>query len=259
MKQTQDKYLDFMSHLHEEALNLVTRFRFDKKHPWHLGLVSLYGTMLELHWSICVLIREGIAIGVPILLRTVVEAYLDFTNLANDRKYGYNLRAAERKEWIKILREAQKGGNPFLAGIASAPNLNQTLSEWEAELAKLKQDGYTPLGQDKKFAKANLSKVYKSVYNLLCCYSHNNLRALVSRHVNISPDETDFTVEYDAPVNMDRLLPYVDSLCGIIVSSTETIHRILDTGPGDDVMKLKTKLNELRREIQTEQPTELDK
>lgn len=242
-----------MSHLHTVALDLVTRFRFDKKHHWHLGLVSLYGTMLELHGSICVLIREGIAVGVPILLRTVAEANLDFTNLANDRKYGYHLRTAERKEWIKILHEAKKRNNHFLTGIASAPNLNQTLSDWEAELAKLKQDGYTPLRQDEKFAKANLSEVYKSFYNFLCCHSHNNIRALMSRHVNISPDETDFSVEYYSPLDVGRLLPYLDSLCGIIVSSTETIHRILDTGAQEDVQTLREQLEELRKQALTEQ------
>lgn len=256
MKQMHARYLDFMSHLHEVALDLVTRFRFDKKHPWHLGLVLLYGTMLELHGSICVLIREDIAVGVPILLRTVVEANLDFTNLANDKKYGYHLRAAESKEWIKILREARKGDNPFLAGIAATPNLYQTLSEWEAEFAKLKQEGYSPLRQNEKFAKASLDPVYKSVYNFLCCHSHNNLRALVSRHVNISPDETEFNVEYYAPLDMDGLLPYVDSLCGIVVSATETIHRLLDTGAGEDVLKLKKELDELRKLIQTEQSPE---
>jgi len=253
MKQIHERYLDFMSHLHDVALGLVTRFRFDKKHPWHRDLVSLYGTVLELHGSICVLIREGIAGGVPILLRTVVEANLDFTNLANDRKYGYHLRASERKEWLKILREAKRGDNPFLAGIAAAPSLDQALSECKAELANLKKDGYSPLGQDEKFAKANLNQVYKSVYNFLCCHSHNNLRALVSRHINISPDETDFNVEYYAPLDMDGLLPYVDSLCEIVVSLTETIHRVLDTGAEDEVLKLKKELDELRKLSLTEQ------
>ncbi len=259
MKDTHDAYRDFMSHLHEVALDLITRFRFNKKHPWHLGLVSLYGTMLELLGSICVLIREDIAVGIPILLRSVVEANLDFTNLANDRKYGYYLRAAEKREWIKILREAKKGENPFLAGIALAPNLDETLSEWESELAELKQDGYRPLRQNEKFDKVNLSPVYKSVYNFLCCHSHNNLRALVSRHVNISPDETDFNVEYYAPLDMNLLLPYIDSLCGIIVSSTETIHRVLGTDAEEDLQKLRKEFDEMRKRIQIEQPPERDK
>ena len=120
MNQTHDKYLDFMSRLHEEALDLVGRFRFDKKHPWHLHLVSLYGTLIELLGSTCVLVREGVGVGIPILLRSAVEANLDLVNLANDRKYGYHLRAALMSEWIKVLREAKKGDNPFLAGIAEA-------------------------------------------------------------------------------------------------------------------------------------------
>ena len=119
-------------------------------------------------------------------------------------------------------------------------------------MSKLQREGYLPLRQDEKFKKANLSPVYTSVYNFLCCHSHNNLRALVTRHVNISPDQTDFNVEYYAPLDMDGLLPYLDSLLGIILSSTETIHRILDTGAQGDVQKLKAQLGELRKQIQTE-------
>ena len=248
-KKTHDKYIDFINHLHKVALGLVSRFRFDKKHLWHLDLVSLYGTMIELLGSICVLTRESIGIGIPILLRSAVEANLDFVNLANDKKYGNHLRAAEIKEWIKILHEAKDGHNPFLAGIAGATNIDETLRQWESEFTKLKQDGYRPLNQFDKFDKATLNPVYRSVYNFLCCHSHNNLRALMSRHMNISPDRTDFNVEYYAPLDMDQLIPYLDSLSGIIISSTEMIHRILNTEAQKDIQKLRDQLNELRKHI----------
>jgi len=181
--------------MHKVALHLTRSLRFDKKHPWHLNLVLLYGTMLELMGSACILIREGVAIGVPILLRSAVEANIDFTNLSADRQYGYHMQAAYLREWINILREAKSGQNPFLKDVAQRPDLGDLLAQDEKELARLKEEGFTPLQQKEKFKRANLGPVYRSVYNFLCCHSHNNIRALLARHVNIATDKADFQVD----------------------------------------------------------------
>jgi len=254
----QQKYYEFMCHLHETVLGLVESLHFDKKHPWHLHLVLLYGTMIELLGSACILIREGVPMGVPILLRSALEADLDFMILAKERRYGYHIRAAELHEWIRILREAKKRQNPFLSGIAQIPNLEEVLVHWQTELSELKEKGFGPLKQKQKFHRAELEPVYRSFYNFLCCHSHNNIRALVSRHIDIAADRKDFQVEYYAPVKLDALLPYIDSFCGIIVSSTETIHRILQSDSTDRVDALKKELDEQRRQILTEQLTPAD-
>jgi hypothetical protein len=253
MSTPQQNLYQFMCHLHDVALDLVKSLRFHKRHPWHLHLVSLYGTMLELLGSTCILIREGVPIGVPILLRSAVEANLDFVNLAARRRYGYYMRAAELHEWIKILREAKTGQNPFLKAIAQVPNLDDVLAQYKSDLSKLKTDGFSPLSQKEKFGRADLDAVFRSVYNFLCCHSHNNIRALVSRHINISPNQTDFQVEFYAPVNLDGLLPYIDSLCAIIMSSTETIHRVLKSDATKEVQALKKELENQRERILTEQ------
>ncbi|HUU84137.1 MAG TPA: DUF5677 domain-containing protein [Phycisphaerae bacterium] len=249
MNRSAHSYSEFMRRLHTVALDLLTQVRFDKKHRWHLHLVCLYGTMLELLGSACVLIREDIPVGVPILLRTAIEAYLDFVNLVKDRKYGYYMRAAELREWTKILREAQTGENPFLARIARVPKLKDVLTQCDADLEKLKNDGFTPLGQKDKFDKAEAKPVYRSVYNFLCCHSHNNMRALVSRHIDISEDQTDFDVQVYAPVSFDALLPYIDTFCGITMISTEAIHRVLRSHAHARVEGLRQELTERRMAI----------
>jgi len=259
MTTLQQKHYEFMCFLHETVLHLAESLHFDKKHPWHLHLVSLYGTMIELLGSACILIREGVPIAVPILLRSVLEANLDFTNLAKERRYGYHMRAAELHEWIKILREAKKKQNPYLSDISQIPNLGKVIVQWETELSELKKKQFSPLNQKQKFDKAELEPVYQSVYNFLCCHSHNNIRALVSRHIDIAADQRDFQVEYYAPVNFDTLLPYIDSFCGIIMSSTETIHRILQSGATDQVDALKKELDEKRKQILTEQTAPPDR
>ena len=156
----------------EIALDLSSHLRFDKTHPWHLNLVSLYGTILELHGSACVLIRGGIVIGVPILLRSAVEANLDFVNLAAEPKYGYRMKASFFKEWIKILEDSQTTSNPFLSGFTNHPATTDILDGFKEERQQLKDEGYEPLNVYEKFDIADQNDVYKSVYNFLCCDSH---------------------------------------------------------------------------------------
>jgi len=251
-----ESYFYFMCHLHKTALNFAEHLQFDKKHPWHLHLVSLYGSIIELTGSACILVQETVGIGVPILLRSAVEAHLDFTNLAANRRYGYHLRASELKEWVKLLRESKDGINPFLKEIADFPNTNEILNKWEKELEKLKGKNYKPLSVFDKFNRANLEPVYRSVYNILCGHSHNNIRELISRHVNISEEMNDFNVEFYAPINFDRLLPYIDNFCSIIVSATETIHQILKTDCIKEIEKLKTEFQKQRNASMTGQGNE---
>jgi hypothetical protein len=136
--------------------------------------------------------------------------------------------------------------------------LEEVLVHWETELSELKKKGFSPLNQKQKFDRTELEPAYRSFYNFLCCHSHNNIRALVSRHIDIAADQTDFQVEYYAPVNLDALLPYIDSFCGIIVSSTETIHRVLQSDATNRVDALKKELDEQRKQILTEQTAPAD-
>ena len=248
-----ENYFNFMCYLHERSIELTKRINFDKKHPWHLNLVSLYCSIIELTGSACILVQETIGIGVPILLRSAVEAHLDFVNLAKDRCYGYRLRSSELKEWIKLLEESMDGKNPFLKEISEFPNTNEILNNWEQEKQDLKSKGYKPLSVYDKFDKADLEPIYRSVYNILCCHSHNNLRALQARHVNISKEMDDFSVELYPPINFDRILPYIDNFCGILISATEAIHHLLETNCTNEIEELKSEFQKLRTGIITEQ------
>jgi hypothetical protein len=250
-----EKYFKFMCLLHEKTITLTAELHFDKNHPWHLHLVSLYCSLIELTGSACILIKEGVCIGIPILLRSAVEAHLDFANLAIDRTYGYMLRASELKEWIKLLKESKNGLNPFLKDISDFSDTEKTLKKWEQELEDLRKKGYKPLSAYEKFDRANRGPVYHSVYNILCCYSHNNLRALKTRHVNISEKLNDFEVDLYQPIDYDRMLPYIDNFCGILIPVTETIHQLLETNCTREIEELKVEFHKHRNAI-TEQADE---
>lgn len=253
-----EDYFKFLCYAHENAIRFVEQLKFDKNHAWHLNLVSLYCTIIELAGSICVLVKENICIGIPIILRSAVEADIEFTNLSADRAYGYHMRASQLTEWIKILQESVNGVNPFLKDLGDLSESKEKLLEMKQELSELKSKKYGPLSIFDKFDKAKLVHVYKSIYNSLCCHSHNNLRSLHSRHVSIDHDKMDFKVELYVPVDFNDILPYIDIFCGILISATVKIHTILDTKCINEVEKLNDDLVIHRRKLLTEQPHSLD-
>jgi len=226
---------------------LAREFRFDKTHKWHMNLVSLYGSILELSHAISISVGSDSPIGVPILLRSQLEAFVDFTNLASDRKYGYNMDAAHLNEWIKILREAKPGGNPYLKGMSEALDLDAILGSYEGQVEKLRADGYRPLNNFEKFERSGQAQEYRSFYNFLCCHSHNNIRALIERHVAILADGADIEVQFFPAVTLAELVQYFDSAVGILIGATKVIHEALESPRLADVELLAEKLSDLRK------------
>lgn len=236
--------LDLLKTVHDEALNRVSHFRFDKKHPWHLHLLGLYGTLIELSSAIIVLINEKQSIGVPILFRTFLEAYVDFINLSGDRSYGNSMRAAYNDQLLKFLNEA-KGNNPYLAGISNIPNLDEEIQSLSTELNELEQKGYRPLLIMERFKKANMIEEYRSLYSMMCAHSHNNIRAFVDRHIEIS--ENDFKVVYYKDTPLESFLPVVDSTCVALINVSQKIHEILGTSQKEVFDQFEQQLNKIRK------------
>ncbi len=241
------KLYDFLTSSILECTELSRVLKFDKTHKWHVNLISLYGSMLELANSICVLVQGDSPIGIPILLRSIIEAFTDFNNLAETRTYGYHMDASNVKEWIKILEVAKQGENPYLAEISKLPNIDEILSDFKTQLEELKGKGYSPLNNFQKFEKSNLSNEYRSIYNFLCCDSHNNIRSLISRHADITDDKSDYQLQFFAPVDLDTISDYIDSCIGILINSTILIHTALESSVIIEAKELAVKLSEIRK------------
>jgi len=242
-----EKLYGFLRRSITDCTELARVLKFDKTHKWHVNLISLYGSMLELANSICVLVEGGSPIGVPILLRSMLEAFVDFSNLAETRTYGYHMDGSNIKEWIRILEEAKRGDNPYLADISKLPNLHAILSDHKKQLKDLKRKGYSPLPQYQKFEKSHQSKEYRSFYNFLCCHAHSNIRSLISRHADIADDESDYELQFFSPTDLDSIVHYIDSCLGILVASTESIHKALGSSMAPKAEQLVAQLSEIRK------------
>jgi hypothetical protein len=113
----------------KDAQNYIGHLKFDKQQPWHINLIALYLSLIKYSDSLIYLVENKKSIAVPVVFRGLLEAYVDFKNLSEDKTYGYHMEASCTYNWLKFLEEASKNQNAYLALTASDPNLSTTIQE----------------------------------------------------------------------------------------------------------------------------------
>jgi len=211
----------FFLELQAASIKHLDELRFNKGSEVHRTLISLYASILELTDSAIAIRESGRYTGMDILLRSALEAHVDLINLANDDGYLQAMVAVYHKEWIKLTGDGVKGDNPFLAYFKDNPEAKKQLAYHEAELAAFKKTQTIPNNLD-KFKLAGLEDVYRSIYNSLCNDSHNNIRALTSRHFRSHQEGLDMVI-FDKPSRTD-LAATIDCFIAILIKSNEIMH-----------------------------------
>ncbi len=234
----------FLKRLHDACIRLSEHLVFDKKHPRHLHLVGLYGSLIELTGSLITLIEEKRRTGVSPIFRSFLETFVEFVNLHADAKYGYHMDVSYHKQWLKVLREAKNGSNPFLKDIAAANNLDEKIREHEEALRGLERMGYKPLYVFDRFEKAGMVSEYRSLYNFLSSDAHSNIRALIDRHIEVHAN--DFTVVYYKDEPLEDFLPKLDSTASSLVDASSKIHQYFGTTSQNEFHRLSRELSDIR-------------
>lgn len=242
-----EEFLDFLKRAHDECQPLSQELSFDKEHPLHRNSVALYGSIIELTGSLILLVDKKLLTGVSVLLRSVLEAYVDLHNLLANPSYGYALEISYIKEWLKVLQEAQAGQNDYLAAIREAPNLSASIAEWQDKKRQLEAKGHRSLKIEQKFQRAGMEKEYRSVYNSLCCDAHNNLRALIDRHIEIGKAGFE-VVFYKAYTSEDSALA-VGTNAELLIRASEKIHEFFTSSALPRIAQFRSELNQLRGEV----------
>lgn len=88
---------------------------------------------------------------------------------------------------------------------------------------------------------------YRSLYNFLSCDAHSNIRALISRHVDIKNEDFEVVFYKDDP--LEHHMSYLDTTAGIMVDSSGMIHEIFKTEQDVIVREFGEKLSELRKKV----------
>jgi hypothetical protein len=212
------------------AQNYIEHFKFDKQHPWHRNLIALYLSLIEYSDALINLIENEKSIAVPVVFRSLLEAYVDFKNLSEDKAYGYNMEANYAYNWLKSLEEASKNKNEYWALTASEPNLNAAIQEQKDKLAELKAKGYQPLSVFDKFKRAGMIEENKSVYKYLCSHSHNNINSFTERFFVFNDAKNDFEITLFKEQEDDEFDSYLSTGCAYLRNGSHNIHAVLETG-----------------------------
>src|SRR5574341_153977 len=139
--------------------------RFGPIKPRQLFPVLLYGTILEFFDGCVHLLESRSHASLPVVLRSLIEAYIHLINVIDDPQYWQRMLARSLHEDVRILRYVRD--NPqseFHQLIAEAPELPDVLKKREQELKALEVKGVKKIDQFEAAKLAKLTDVYKSVY-----------------------------------------------------------------------------------------------
>jgi hypothetical protein len=228
----------------DELIQLAATFTFDGTHPLHVNAVSLYGSIIELSSSLIPLLNSEHFSAIPVLLRSILEAYVDLENLCRDPKYGYSLEIKYLIENLKFLKEARNEKNAYLNIIAQAPDCEERISKMEAEINRLIQLGYKDLNRFERFSKAGMKNEYRTIYNWLCCASHNDYRALRDRHFEVG--EQGSTIHFFKEADIQDLEVFFGIASELLLRASIAIHTLLSSAKSAELARLRADLDVLR-------------
>lgn len=219
----------------KDALNHMEYLRPDKQHPWHRTLIALYLSLIEYSDSLIYLAENEKSIAIPTVFRSLLEAYVDFKNLSEDKTYGHHMDASNTKQLLNFLEEASKNKNAYFGLTAAEPNLTSEIQKQKNKLTQLKANGYLdkkdrPLSICKKFEKAGMIQEYNGVYGYLCTHSHNNINSLEERFFVFNKAKNDFEIILFKKPEDSEFDSYLTTGCEILRKGSHSIHAALNTG-----------------------------
>ena len=229
---------------HDGLLPLAGNLRFNKYDPVDLHRIALYGTLLELTGCMIKLVQHNGRTGIPSLFRAFLEAVVELRNLTRDPGYIDHMNASYLDQWVKVLKEAKKGTNPYLASIGTWPHLDEQIADQENQIRALKARGKRPLKVFERFERVDMVKEYRSLYNFLSCDSHSNIRALISRH--IERGDNDFKVVFYKDEPIETFLATLDSTAGLLIEASLSVHEAFNSGSLAEIQKMREELSAMR-------------
>src|SRR6476646_6194877 len=225
--------LGFLSKLHDQSIKLLRELRFNKQLHADGYIVCLYASMIELCGGIITLVESGRQSSLSSVVRTFLEAYVDFENLRENPNYIFNCYARHHENWIKVLSDAQQS-NPYLAGIHRHEFRERAaLKRHQSELQRLKKEGFAPLQIATRFGRAGMAEEYRSLYHLECEGTHNSLQALMKRHMELGEDGFELALYRD--LSPDDYAAQLSLTARLLLDATLRIHARLKSGREKDI------------------------
>jgi len=224
-----NKELSKLKDIYAEVVDKIPLSNVDMGNPQQIYTACVYATILEIAKGSFVLAENNQTIILPILLRSMFEAYADFLNLIKEPDYFKKMYATFQKQKLSLIKSAiSNKSNPFLNDTTEELDLGTEKQQLEEELKELNKEGNNPISVWDKFKDAGLRDQYQSIYWSLCLKTHNNVNALEDRHLDSNHDNPKLVIfKEDSIENYGHYLNLVEV---VICNSTLEIHKMLGTG-----------------------------
>jgi len=167
-----------------DAMRLV---RFDSTKRPHVYAVTLHATIVQLCGGCLALARTEHTAGVGVLLRSMFEGLVDLDNLVRDQNYFERMDAANLEQYLKLLRDSPT--NPLLSGLDKKHDLPRIIGEYQAQLDELRSRKRGQKDLRQRCVDVERGDEYQSIYLLYCLDAHNNVGALIDRHISSGESE----------------------------------------------------------------------
>jgi hypothetical protein len=154
------------------------------------------------------------------------------------------MESSSAQACIKLLEEAKKGINPYLAGMDKLLDIDAAIAQYQTALDALKAQGFSPLSIFARFKRAGQENEYRALYSLLSTNAHSNINALVDRHIDI--EGSNFTVVYYKDEPLERYVLSLDSAAAVLSDASERMHEFFRTGRLPIFQRLSSELTQIR-------------
>jgi hypothetical protein len=219
-------FLDTLEVAHDIAWQAARKISFSAEPTNHYAGI-LYFEIIELAGSVILLRQNSRIAGVSLIMRTALDAYVDFKNLLQAPDYWMNLDAADSGEWSKILQAASAPGNQYLAGFRTDPAFPDYRKHMKKKNKEAKAANATKLGAEERFKRVGMQNDYVGLYTTLSSDVHNNTSHLKYRHTRLKGDEFVFTLYSGEGGYGDAVLL---TMAEIVLFASEDMHEHFGNG-----------------------------
>jgi len=175
-----DFYRDFLS----KTMSAASKFEFNSDDDAILHIFTLLSSSIELLDNMYVLALNESKIGIPILLRSILEASVDIQFILINKDNYKRIEIENILLWKGIVECAYKD-NEYLKNIRNRPEFKKESKENSDKLKSLKNNNIIKADISTKFENTIYADAYNSIYAVLCSHSHNGVSAQNERHITI--------------------------------------------------------------------------
>lgn len=216
---------DLLMETFKAATEEMGAFRLDLSKPVERTTAALYASIYEEVDAGILLFNNKKYTGAYLILRPALEAHVDLIAVIKDPDYVDFMSASHDHELLRYLKNGDKGTNPFLKTLWNNVEVKSEIAEANRRLQEFASRKIRPLQVSERFARADMTEEYESIYNDLCCHTHNNVRALNHRHTEVDEQTKTLNLVINARLEESSIGVLLDGLLGIILSSSIYVHR----------------------------------